>query len=443
MQESMKVRFYVLCGAFAIMPAVGMLADPGSSRDSFQGQDGGQDLVWQSLAALEAPRFQAASAVHEGKLYVLGGSGPRLVATNRCDVYDPKTDTWTRLADMPQALSHTNAVVDGNVIWTAGGIETNGRGPVVDNVWKYDIEANSFEAGPPLPEKRAGGGLARVGRKLHYISGIEEDRNTDSEDHWTLDLDGGTEWVTAPGIFLPRNQFGVAVVGSKIYVIGGQFEHDATTSEPQDQPMVDVFDTESGTWGEGPDVPLPLSHFEPSTFVQGSDIIIVGGRSVDELSNQILAFSTESNEWRQLGTLPNALRAPVAQLIGGKLIVGSGAVEGYSLQEAVWSTPLEITPVGNPIAYGPASVNRGKQIFLRFCTECHDRDGKALTSAVADASDLTDPANWRHGTSDMEVFASIRDGRGDDMPPFGIDIRNEEDIWHIINFIRSIGPDKD
>ena len=132
MQE-LKLSFFVLCGAFVILPAMGMLADPlaESALRSSSPQD--KELVWQSLAALEAPRFQAASAVHEGKLYMLGGSGPRLVATNRCDVYDPETNTWTRLADMPQALSHTNAVVDGNVIWTAGGIETNGRGPVVAN----------------------------------------------------------------------------------------------------------------------------------------------------------------------------------------------------------------------------------------------------------------------------------------------------------------------
>ena len=93
MQESMKVRFSVLFGAFAILPTMGMLADPRSRLEG--GQD--KELTWQSLAALEAPRFQAASAVYEGKLYVLGGSGPRLVATNRCDVYDPETDTWTRL----------------------------------------------------------------------------------------------------------------------------------------------------------------------------------------------------------------------------------------------------------------------------------------------------------------------------------------------------------
>ena len=47
-------------------------------------------------------------------------------------------------------------------------------------------------AGPLLPGRRAGGGLARLGDKLHYVSGLMEDRDTDSPDHFVLDL---KEWA--------------------------------------------------------------------------------------------------------------------------------------------------------------------------------------------------------------------------------------------------------
>ena len=299
-----------------------------------------RELRWTPLAPMEAPRFEAASAVHEGKLYVLGGFGPGVAATNRCDSYDPETDSWTRLADMPQALTHVNAVLDGHTIWTAGGFETNGRGPAVANVWKYGIETDTFEAGPSLPDKRAGGGLALVGRELHYISGLEEDRNTDSPDHYMLDLDGGSAWVMSVPTPSPRNQFGVAVLGSKIYLLGGQFEHDRTGGTPRDQPLIDVFDTDTQLWTSGPEMPLPLSHFEPSVFVLGDEIIVVGGRSVDQHSDKVLALSAETQEWRELGDLPAALLAPAAQYIDGKLIVGGGALLGYRTQDAVWHTVL-------------------------------------------------------------------------------------------------------
>lgn len=318
---------------------LGMLAAPSNGQE--------RELDWEPLAVMEAPRFEAACIAYDGRLYVLGGFGPGVRATKRCDVYDPATDTWTRIADMPQALTHVNAVLDGHTIWTAGGFETDGRGPAVANVWRYDIETDSFEAGPPLPDKRAGGALARVGRTLHYISGLLEDRNTDSGDHWTLDLDGGTTWVPAPPSPSPRNQAGVAVDSTKIYIIGGQFHHDRSLGEPEDQAQVDVFDTETGQWTEGPELPLKLSHVEPSAFVHGTDLIVVGGRSVGEHSDRVLALSLESNEWRLLGRLPSALLAPVARLIDGKLIVGGGALLGYRVQESMWRATLDLTSDGD------------------------------------------------------------------------------------------------
>ena len=38
-------------------------------------------------------------------------------------------------------------------------------------VWKYDTTSGTWTTGPPLPERRAGGGLVLVKRELHYFGG--------------------------------------------------------------------------------------------------------------------------------------------------------------------------------------------------------------------------------------------------------------------------------
>lgn len=96
-------------------------------------------------------------------------------------------------------------------------------------------------------------------------------------------------------------------------------------------------------------------------------------------------------------------------------------------------------PAVSPIPFTSKSVAAGKATFLRLCAECHDEDGKALAQSMGPAADLTDPSRWKYGTSDAHVFRSIRDGAGTAMPVFGNQLSGEQ-IWELVNFIRSIGP---
>ena len=68
-------------------------------------------------------------------------------------------------------------------------------------------------------------------------------------------------------------------------------------------------------------------------------------------------------------------------------------------------------------------------------------DGKSQVDVIANATDLTDPEYWISGTSEGEVFRSIRDGAGDAMPPFNAKVEKEEDLWHMVNFVRSLWPE--
>jgi mono/diheme cytochrome c family protein len=95
----------------------------------------------------------------------------------------------------------------------------------------------------------------------------------------------------------------------------------------------------------------------------------------------------------------------------------------------------------DPVAYTQKSVDKGKSLFLQNCTGCHGNDGKAEAAIIADATDLTSPKAYKNGTSDGEIFRSIRDGAGDQMPPFKTQLDGDEDIWNLVNFIHSLWPE--
>ena len=60
---------------------------------------------------------------------------------------------------------------------------------------------------------------------------------------------------------------------------------------------------------------------------------------------------------------------------------------------------------------------------------------------MANATDLTEPAVWKNGTSEGLVFRSIRDGAGLAMPPFKTEVVAQDDLWHLVNFVRSLWPE--
>jgi mono/diheme cytochrome c family protein len=95
----------------------------------------------------------------------------------------------------------------------------------------------------------------------------------------------------------------------------------------------------------------------------------------------------------------------------------------------------------SPIPYTKTSIKQGRGTFIRYCTSCHGGDGKSQVDVVADATDLTDPKGYRDGASEGEMYRSIRDGAGASMPAFKSQIQHQEDMWHLVNFIRSLWPD--
>ena len=111
-------------------------------------------LVWKKAAPSPFARVESPTVVVGDKLFLFGGFDDQLGASNELDVYDPANDIWTRRKDMPTRVTHLNPAIDDQTIWFAGGFKGKHPGPVVAEVWKYDIAADTWTPGPPLPQPR-------------------------------------------------------------------------------------------------------------------------------------------------------------------------------------------------------------------------------------------------------------------------------------------------
>ncbi len=303
------------------------------------------ELAWRELPEMPVGKWEAATALIEGKLYLFGGYARGVRSSRSVHYFDPGDGSWTRIQDMPSAVSHLNAVVDGRAVWFAGGFKDGYKGHAIAEVWNYDIDKDRFTAAPLLPEPRAGGGLARVGRRLHYLGGLKADRDTDAGEHWVLDIDswsaGSARWQNAAHLPDPRNQFSTVAVGTKIYAIGGQYHHD---SMQLDQSRVDIYDTATDSWSRGPALPKGHSHAEAGTFVHRGRIYMVGGHTTPEdgrksIYPDILVLRP-GGDWELLGKLPMPLSSPAAAIVGDKLYVSGGSRNGSSVEAAMWVTEL-------------------------------------------------------------------------------------------------------
>jgi mono/diheme cytochrome c family protein len=94
----------------------------------------------------------------------------------------------------------------------------------------------------------------------------------------------------------------------------------------------------------------------------------------------------------------------------------------------------------NPVKPTPESLSRGKKLYAIDCALCHgDKgDGKGdMASDIKNITDFTNPDVQKNAT-DGAWFYIIRKGKGD-MPPEDSGRAKDDDVWSIVNYLRTFG----
>ena len=135
---------------------------------------------WKSMAPLPAPRQHAGSAVYGDKIYYIGGQtghDSNLATSKLVHRYDPLTDTWAQVADLPVPsgangrghISSSVVVVDDRIL-VLGGETVHGSGRT-NMVSAYTPATNTWQNLTSLPQARYSGVAALLGKDIYYTGG--------------------------------------------------------------------------------------------------------------------------------------------------------------------------------------------------------------------------------------------------------------------------------
>lgn len=104
-----------------------------------------------------------------------------------------------------------------------------------------------------------------------------------------------------------------------------------------------------------------------------------------------------------------------------------------------WIVPAKYEKMKNPVASDSESIKLGKKLYSRHCKSCHGSEGLGDGSKAAQldtpCGDFT--TKEFQSQTDGSIFYKTIEGR-DDMPGFRKKIPEDDDIWSIVNFMRTM-----
>ena len=108
------------------------------------------------------------------------------------------------------------------------------------------------------------------------------------------------------------------------------------------------------------------------------------------------------------------------------------------LQTKPWNVPADKAKIVNPVKSNAGSIATAKTFRSQHCASCHGKTGLGDGTKAAQL-DTTPPDFSKaatQGQSDGSLFYKTAEGR-DDMPGFKKKIPDQEDIWSLVNYMRT------
>ena len=296
---------------------------------------------WHVISELPTLRSGFSTAVVNGKIYLIGGTpfqnrrGPYGLPT--VEVYDPKTNSWERVADMPTPRTSTEATVINGTIYVCGGYNGIDNRAVnlkfLDIVEAYDPKNDTWARKQGMSVSRVDFGVGAVAGKIYSIGGSVHPFDRKPEAPGRIDLveayDPATDtWVKRADMPTKRDGFGVGVVNNRIYAIGGGGWPQVGAGGPF-LTVIEEYDPKINRWerkNEMPDLRLAFS-----TVVLDDVIHLIGGFIWQNRVPQYLAtvdtYNPETDEWRDIPPLPMPILPFGAAVADGNIYVFGGIGE--------------------------------------------------------------------------------------------------------------------
>jgi hypothetical protein len=269
--------------------------------------------------------------------------------TSTTEIYSISTNSWINGPDLPQdRVNHGMTLVDvggrdgreshREVFIIGGGINPETSKSVISltipTTSEIDLtmmKAMKWKVMPNLNVIRMGLRVGVVGGKIFVIGGCDGmdylktiEIFSVNEGKWIdSSSDDHVDSQVPPDMSTRRSSMGVAVIGKKIFVIGGFNRTDGFLS------TAEVLDTETNKWSTLPSMKIARSNMG-ITVIDDRFIWIFGGYNEHEYLDSIEIFDVEKNEWLTSSTKLTSPRYGMKTIaVDHKIFV----IGGYSAHE--------------------------------------------------------------------------------------------------------------
>lgn len=115
------------------------------------------------------------------------------------------------------------------------------------------------------------------------------------------------------------------------------------------------------------------------------------------------------------------------------------SLSNIPFQDDPWPVPSKYTNMSNPYADDKDSDQIGKELYMVHCKSCHGNkglgDGTKATTLDTPVPDMT--SDEFKSQTDGQIYYKSYIGK-DDMPSFENKIKDEEDRWLLVNYLKKL-----
>lgn len=221
-------------------------------------------------------------------------------------------------------------------LYMVGGRAEASANNLLATVEMYDVLAKTWAAGTAMSTARTYAAAAVLGGKLYVLGGFNGTTLASVE---AFDPQTGT-WAAVAPMGKGRQLPAAAAVGGKLYAIGG-FGSPYLSG-------VEAFDPQTGTWTEV--ASMPTARAGAGAAVLDGKIYVVGG-SMNGVLDTVEVHDPATNAWSVGPPMQSARRYFGTAVLGGKLYVAGGdenrttclsSVEVFDPQTNAWT---ELAPM--------------------------------------------------------------------------------------------------
>jgi hypothetical protein len=193
-----------------------------------------------------------------------------------------------------------------------------------DEFAEYDPATRKWKALAPLPAARSSHNAAVIGGKLYVVGGWRlagESPGTWEPDALVYDFNKPESgWQKLPLPDFKRRALAAGVWKGKLVALGGMDENASVSLR------VDVFDPQTRKWVQGPSLPdADMAGFGASAWN------LSGNLYVCDLSGVLYRLSDDGSKWEEAGRLatPRFFHQLVPGPDGGLMVVGGASHDGH------------------------------------------------------------------------------------------------------------------